>query len=317
MASRTPSSIQRIITPSIFLAFLLNQVTIGLYAQNPPQQRPWIDAWRDATVAIGTPKKTLPKDSTEKETEYFHVLGTGVVFRIPGSPYPWLISAKHVLVNPNLPDPKLIRIRFAWFEDRRIDEYLGVAVPLFGPDGKDLRVVHPTADLAAIPLVISQEDAGRKDSIGVAESDFANEDETYVGASTMILGYPGAIERQFWTKAIARAGIISWLSSKDPKAPILIDGTVTYGHSGGPAFRTPLATDKFGNFVPTRTAFLGIVSQLRYQKMFALVNDEQFPITAPNGQQVMFPSLMAIGVLEPAANVKELLRLVQEYLKSK
>ena len=293
-------------------ALLILNATCGAQPQAPVPV-PWLKSWRDATVALGK-KVTIPSSTGDaKPQEMFLIGGTGVLFRVEGSKVPWLVTAKHVVKvspEPDAPMQKSIRLRFSWFESRSVTDYLGIEIPLEDAKGTALVVLHDSADLACFPLNISVEEAGAKSAPALAGlEDMAKSDEIFAGASTMILGYPSAIEPTFWTRAVLRGGIISWVSPANPDMePILVDSTVTYGHSGGPAFRVPTGLDQFGNFsVGGRPAFLGIVSQLRYQPMLPTIAGKPFPIKGPEGRQVDFNSLMSIGVLEPPGHVRQLL----------
>jgi hypothetical protein len=52
-----------------------------------------------------------------------------------------------------------------------------------------------SVDLAAIPLRISTEDAGRESAPGVVLEQFSSAEDTFEGASVIVLGFPGGSSR--------------------------------------------------------------------------------------------------------------------------
>jgi hypothetical protein len=140
-------------------------------AQQQPQAEKklgWVDAWREATVAIGRIAKadvTGPNGIIIKK-EVFIPVGTGLIAALPNdtSGIPWLMTAKHVFYEPSENwDPDSIQLRFSWFDGKPVDEYLGVTVAL-KKSGQRLWITHPSeeVDLACIQLRLSSKDIGRE-----------------------------------------------------------------------------------------------------------------------------------------------------------
>lgn len=278
----------------------------------------WIDPWRDATVAIGHVHSLPVKrpDGTTTRRKFFIVVGTGVIFSLKGDPTktPWLVTAKHVFLDrAEHWDPSHLHIRFSWFDDKPVDEYLGLRINL-KQKGKRLWLTHPDpeVDLACLPLAITQEQAGRAKAPTVTLGDFATVEEVYEGAPVVVLGYPGAVGPHFWTRAIVRQGIISWVSPTKPRSGVfLIDSNVFPGNSGGPVFKLPAGTDRHGHFAAGgKVAFLGIVTQARIQKLPLTVGGKELEIQLQGRKKPetpFVPSFVGLGVIEPALRVKQLL----------
>lgn len=276
----------------------------------------WIDSWREATVALGRIEKVklLDPDGKEVEKQLFVVVGTGVIFGLPGekSGTPWLVTAKHVFVNPSEKwDPDALQLRFAWFEQRAIDEYLGIQLKL-KEAGKPLWIADkdPNVDLAAIPLTIHKSEAGRETVFAISTDNFVAPGDIYEGARVSVFGYPGAVGPAFWTRALLRSGAIAWVHpSKPAEEPLLIDAMIYPGNSGGPVFREPTGMTRDGNFqIGGGLAFLGIVSQGRKQPMPLTAGGQKIEIPGPKGPTTLVSeSWMGIGVVEPASRVLRLL----------
>ncbi len=301
-----------------------------LIAQLPAggQQAPraWTDIVRDATVAIGVTRTAKVTDARGQsvEKQIFAPIGTGALFGLPssGSKIPWLVTAKHVFVDPDSKwDPDVVRIRFAWFDKQSVEEYLGVEISL-KVNGKRLWIPHPdpSVDLAAIPVSLSTEAAGRDSVDIIPGGNFAAADDLFEGAPVLVFGYPGAVGQSFWTRALVRSGVIAWVDPKSPtEAPLLIDALVFPGNSGGPVFRVPTGADKYGNFnVGGRPAFLGIVSQGRRQTTPVSAGGKQIEMQGPQGAvSVVAEEWIGVGVIEPAARVMQLLNAAQAALQKK
>ena len=285
-------------------------------AQGEGKLASWIDYWRNATVAIGRIQEAEVKQSDGKilKKKIFVIVGTGVILGFPedASKTPWLVTAKHVFFDPSKKwEPDNLQIRFSWFDERAVDEYLGIRIDL-KKDGKKLWVAHPTnnVDLACVPLVVSKEEAGRDEAPGVPIENFATAVDIFEGAPVIVLGYPGAVGPSFWSRAIARQGIISWVSPNKPELNLLlIDSNVFPGNSGGPVFKLPTGTDRHGNFVVGgKVAFLGIISEGRTQELPLTAGGKEIQIQGEKGPQTLLSAnFIGIGVVEPAARVKELL----------
>ena len=286
-------------------------------AGEAPPQPTWLQYWREATVALGTVKKAkivLP-DEKVSERDVFGIVGTGVIFGLSEdeSKTPWLVTAKHVFCDPTIGwEPEVIQLRFAWFEDRPVEGYLGIPIRL-KDKGKRLWTPHPTAsvDLAAIPLRIAKDVAGRESVPFVPLGNFASADDIYEGAPVIVLGYPGAVGPTFWTRAVVRSGIIAWVNPKNPAGEqLVIDSMIFPGNSGGPAFKIPTGIDRHGNFaIGGRVAFLGIVSQGRKQVMPLVAEGKQIEIQGSQGPiSVVTEQWIGVGILEPPVRVAELLK---------
>jgi len=284
--------------------------------QAPPQPT-WLDPWREATVALGVVKKAKIKspDGKESEREIFAVIGTGVIFGSPEeqSRTPLLVTAKHVFFDPKEGwDPELIRLRFAWFEDRPVEDYLGIPIRL-KEKGRHLWTPHPnpSVDLATIPLLITRDVAGRDSVSPVPVTHFVGAADIYEGAHVIVLGYPGAIGPAFWTRALVRSGVIAWVNPKNPAGEqIIIDSLVFPGNSGGPVFRLPTGVNRAGGYsIGTGVAFLGIVSQGRKQEMPLVAEGSRIEIQGPQGPvSVVSQQWIGVGIIEPAERVLELLK---------
>jgi len=301
---------------AVVFAILLSW-SVDLEAQVPSPEPTWLDYWRQATVALGIVKRAMvgPKGK-EIEKNVFAVIGTGVLFGVEGKP-PILVSAKHVIYEPgNRWTPKNIQLRFAWFEDRPVEDYLGVEVAL-EHKGNRLWMAHPTADLMAMPLIVNSKDAGRDTVPYVPVANFASSRDLYEGAAVMVLGYPGAVGSTFWTRALVRGGIVAWINSKNPMGEqFVVDSLLFPGNSGGPVFKVPSGVGRRGNIVAgDKVSFLGIVSQGRKLQMPLVATERKIEISEPTGPiSLVAEQWIGVGVVEPAERVRELLDAVMKAL---
>ncbi len=288
---------------------LISAVASG---QNTTQPA-WLDYWREATVAVGVVKKAkIVSQGKQSVRDIFAVVGTGVIVGAHGQ-LPLLVTAKHVLYEPKHNwDPETIRIRFAWFDDRPVEDYLGVEIAL-KKDGKHVWIGHPTADVAVISLAVNTQEAGRESVKHVPVDYFASSDDVYEGAPIVVLGYPGAIGDGFWTRGVVRGGIVAWVSPNNSAGdPLLVDALLFPGNSGGPVFRVPTATDRHGTVpVGSRGAFVGIVSRGPIWAMPLSAGDRKIAIEGAAGRTaVLAAERVGVGVIEPAARVRELINSV-------
>lgn len=297
----------------ILLVFLLVAGT-SVTAEDQPKKS-WIEAVKDATVAIGTLRTARVKTPKgEEEKRIFAVVGTGVVMIAPGQKegLPWLVTARHVFYDPAKNwDPDFVQIRFNWFDQKPVDEYLGITIKL-KQNNKHLWLPHRDAsvDLVALPLVISIKDAGRPSVDPIPIQTYATATDLYEGASILAFGYPGAVGPAYWTRAVLRTGIIAWISPEKPlSTTFLIDSLVFPGNSGGPVFKVPTGVDQYGNLnVGGKIAFLGIISQGRKEANPLYAGDKAIEMQGPKGTvAVVSEQWVGIGVVEPAERVKELL----------
>jgi hypothetical protein len=283
----------------------------------------WIDPWRNATVAIGMLHHPKGKQKGRKASgkPIFVVTGTGIIFGLNDDPTstPWLVTAKHVFLDPSEEwEPETLQVRFPWFDERPVGEYLGIRVELM-KNGKKRWLSHPDehVDLACLPLTVTKEDTGRNNVHRVGLGDLATEDEIYEGAPVVVLGYPGAVGPSFWTRAIVRQGIVSWVSPSQPESSVfLIDSNIFPGNSGGPVFRIPAGPDRRGHFMAGgKVTFLGIVSQARVQMLPLTAGGKELEVQLKGKKKpesLFVPSFIGIGIIEPALHVRELLSTAAE-----
>ncbi len=210
-----------------FTILLFLVVSVPLIADEPSKQ-PWLKYWREATVALGRVveiRNVLP-DGTVSQRESFTVVGTGVLLTLPEdeSKTPWLVTAKHVFFDPEKNwDPEVIHLRFAWFDNKPLDEYFGIEIRL-KENNERLWFEHPTntVDLATIPLRIKSTVAEREAVPSVPLDNFVTTEDVYEGASVFILGYPTAVGPQFLTRSLLRSGVIAWTSPENPAQELII-----------------------------------------------------------------------------------------------
>jgi S1-C subfamily serine protease len=296
--------------PPIAVVLLL-LLARALFAGEPTNPL-WLRGWLDATVAVG---RILPaQDETGMVVGHaFGVVGSGVIFADGTSERPWLVTCRHVFFEPGKNwDPPSVQVRFSWFEDRSVLDYLGVSIPLKDKSGKKLWFDLPdkSVDLAAIPIEISKQDAGRDHPIAVHYSDFADADEIYPSAPVLVLGYPGAAGPLYWNKPLLSSGVISWIDSKSPKdAPLVIDAMVSPGNSGGPVFESPSGIGIGGGFIAGRKiGFLGLACAALTASMPLLVDNKPVTVTTPKGTLgATTQEFVGLGVVQPAARVRALL----------
>jgi hypothetical protein len=269
---------------------MLNRFIILLILINPliimgqENKETWLDVWREATVSIGiadTANIEQPDGKMVKK-KIFIVVGTGVLFYSPWDKTltPFLVTAKHIFLEPSSAwEPESLKIRFSWFDDKPVDKYFGITLKL-KEKGKRIWFPHPndSVDIACIPLIISPKEAGREKATVMPFGNFVSPEEIYDGAQIQVLGYPSAVGPNYWNKAILRQGIISWSSPTNPEFnEILIDCNIFPGNSGGPVFKVPTGTDRYGNFIAGgKASFLGIVSQMQFAKFPVIVNGEKY-----------------------------------------
>ena len=257
----------------------------------------WLDHWRESTVAIGVAAR-------EGGKQRFSAVATGVIVgSVPGQKRPWLVTAKHVFYNPAENwEPSYVLVRFSWFENRPVDEYLGVMVPL-KENGRPVWVAHPDpdVDLAYVPLSVTPQEAGRSALQAIVLSQFAGPAETYEAAPVLVLGYPAAVGADVQVRALVRQGLVAGVAPDKPAAkPFLIDANIFPGNSGGPVLYLPTGIDPAGRLLPGGSVkFLGLVSQTRTQSTLIATSKSQPSQTVPL-------NFLGIGVIEPAQRVREL-----------
>lgn len=305
---------------------------IAVSAEEPPLVD-WLSGPRLATVALGTIKKVkvinsdgtelLNPDGTSAEKEIFAIVGTGIIAGFPNDSLktPYLVTAKHVLFDPDKKwDPAVIQVRFSWFDSKPVHEYFGVPVSLKDASRR-LWTAHPdpNVDLAAIPIRISTKVVGRESLEIVPLQNFATKEDLYESAPILVLGYPGAVGPSYWSRALARSGIIAWVHPTKPaQEPLLVDAMIFPGNSGGPAFKLPTGTDRHGNFsIGGAIKFLGIITQGRLESVPLLAEGKSIEIPGPSGpMKVVSQDWIGIGVVEPASRVQEVLEAARSGVTS-
>lgn len=311
------------------LCFTISILIFGVVA-NVPAQQDWLQGWRDATVAIGivdtgkaiskqTGKYILKPNGDTLRVPYFKVVGTAVLFASPDTSIkiPLLVTAKHVFDDPKKNwHPSSVRLRFSWFSEKSVNEYLGIEFRLKDQPGRPLWRAHQdqNVDLAVIPLIISVQEAGRPSVDPVRVEYLADTTDAFEGASVLVFGYPGAVGPDYWTKPIVRHGIIGHVDqARFGKTPLLIDAMIFPGNSGGPVFTVPTGMRRDGSFaIGGKSAFLDIVSSVARQLVD--VEKTSFSLESAKGDLTNshFRSFnyMGLGVIEPGQRVQELLKLV-------
>ena len=230
---------------------------------------------------------------------------------------PLLVTAKHVFYDPKKKwHPSSVQLRFSWFAEKSVSEYPGIELRLRDQDGKPLWRAHPieTVDLAVLPLLVSTQDAGRLSVAPVRVQNFADTTDAFEGASVLVLGYPGAVGPDYWTKPIVRHGIISHIDQpRFGKTPLLVDAMIFPGNSGGPVFTVPTGMRRDGSFaVGGRSAFLGVVSSVARQLVEVEKTMFSLEDVKADSSDTHFKSFdyMGLGVIEPAQRVQELLNWI-------
>jgi len=318
-------------TAKILKVFI--QILIVLFVfQSKLVSQDWLQGWRNATIAFGvidtakaidqnTGKYIITSKGDTSRIPYFKVIGTGIICASPDTNIriPLLLTAKHVFNDPKKKwNPSSLRIRFSWFSNKSVGEYLGIPINLKDVKGKNLWIPHPNAlvDLAVLPLAISIQDAGRNSIAPVTIQDFANENDAFEGAPVLLLGYPGAVGANYWTKPIIRHGVIAHVDeARFGKTPFLIDAMIFPGNSGGPVFLIPSGMSKDGSFaIGGQSKFLGVVSSAARQIVQVEKSAFQFESSSTDSAQSHFKSFdyMGIGIIEPAGRVKELLEFISK-----
>jgi hypothetical protein len=304
------------------LVILLSIISINLKSQETQElilreyfndlQEKVVSLGQDRIVDIEINNKTIKK-------KIFWVIGTGTIFyiKLDTIVLPCLVTAKHVFYDPqNNWYPDSLNIRFSWYDDKPVDEYFGIKIPL-RKDNINFWFAHPDSnvDLVCIPLTEYKGLTLKRNINVLPYSMFAKKDDYYAGRKVWVFGYPGAVGTEFWNKAILREGIISWINSKEPdKSHFLIDCDVFPGNSGGPVFLIPRFQYE------GKLAFLGIVSQRRFE--YKPITDSKDKIQLQIlGAKMQSKESISIGVIEPASRVEELLKeyenLYNEFLKNK
>jgi hypothetical protein len=303
----------------IILLFLLN---FNL-AFNQDKEDNWLNGWQRPVVALGS-KFTTNVNYNGKiiRKDIFNLVGTGVVFYVKYDTItlPCLITAKHVFYNSQENwKPNNLFIRFSWFDDLSIFDYLGTEI-LLNKNNKPTWFAHPdsTVDLAGLIFNPSDKDLRNEELSQLGYRLFADSSDYFTGNKVYVFGYPGAVGTEYWTKPLLREGIISWTNSKSPhKSQFLIDCDIFPGNSGGPVFSIPIGINRKGEIMlGGKITFIGIVSQRRLNVNTVKDSNGMEILLDNKGNKLMSFESIGIGVIEPATRVNELLHYIENKIKN-
>ena len=188
---------------------------------------------------------------------------------IPGGYKVGIATARHVFDEPSLSwRPHDLHVRFAAEERQTFSEDIGYPIALLNPDGSSSWLAIEGNDVAVIGLT---NDFGKllppgllTDAIG--DQDFATGDDLFEGEAVLIFGFPGSTQvlmgPNVLVRAVTRSGVVAWTNPQSPLDNVfMLDANILPGNSGGPVFKVPTATDKYGNFnIGGKAAFLGIAT---------------------------------------------------------
>ncbi len=273
----------------------------------PAQTSDMLEHWRRATVALGQ-----VYDLGGKKT--FVTNGSAVIVAVDAQ-HACLLTAKHMFFNPPEYLPTQISMRLPQ-EGPRLEDDLGVVIPLMLNGQARWKTTSQESDLAVIPLPDLRQ---YKNLHAVGLQDFGAADDIFQSAAVIVLGYPGILGEHYQTTPIARSGMIAWTDPDDPeRRPFLVDANIFGGNSGGPVFRLRNGFDKHGNLnLGGGISFIGIVSQDAKEFSDVVVVDDAThlkkynppnPVTQkPDTVLAEVKNIGGIGVVEPVAIVRELL----------
>ncbi len=259
---------------------------------------------RRATVAVGRVTEVNGKKT-------FTTIGSAVIVATDAT-HGCLLTAKHVFYQPAIgyvPDQLWIRVA----KDQPSQDDFGVPLPLV-VNGKALwRAADDGSDLA-VALLPDLSKYPNLHAIGL--QDFGTNDDTYQGASVIILGYPALLGETYLSTPIARSGIVAWMDPGGPDKPFLVDANVFEGNSGGPVFHSRSGMTRFGGMnLGGGIVFIGIVSQDAKEYAQVIGSGPQGPFIGTNpdpGSGKPSPlfaevrNIGGIGVIEPASKAKKL-----------
>jgi len=299
----------------LILCVFLNS---NAYSQITYPEKSWIELLQKFTISLGdTQTDTIVEKGVKRAVPYYNILGTGVPFYVKYNDrvIPVIVTAKHVLKNNANKFLDSIRVRLSSRDDESVYEYLGVQIPLkFEKEVTYFEHPDSTIDLACFPILTQSHDL---DSIVLVTYKYFPDDyQIFEGADIYVLGYPGSVGKTYWTRALLRKAIISWVPKKMDNKKFLIDCNVFPGNSGGPVFTKrpdfPVMADT--SDYDKIYKFIGIVIERRfnYNKVQSLNNGRLNPIKDANGFNVYSAESIGVGVVEPAKNVLSLLRLFEQ-----
>jgi hypothetical protein len=310
------------ICATVFLVFVCQ---LSLKAQQsttpgPPAQQAapvaWLDHYRISTISVGR-----ISTHTNTQRQFFEVIGTALFVAVDQHAG-YIVTAKHVFYEPEKNwHPTEVRLRFAWQEDKSLFDETGVTLTLRDADGKDLwKALDDGSDLAAI---VPPADIKNSSPHAIWVTDFATDADLFMGASVVVLGYPGVVGNEYLVRPILRQGIVAWTNPIDPMKQIfMVDANVYPGNSGSPVFKIPIGPTKGGGLsMGGQIASLGILSKVPFQDDPVLVDGQPLILTPPVGQlpanhpvRVQVVGVGGIGIIEPASKV---LTLVQSFQTNK
>lgn len=294
--------------------FLLLSICTSLYSQKKEDRGYfWYESIQRSTVSLGI--KSILIDSTKakiRKFDYYKTLGTGAIFYVKkhGEVLQCIITAKHVLKDINGKYYDSIKFRTSNYDEVSVFDNLGYNLSL-SSNGKKTWFELPDSsiDLACIPLEVKGP-INRFDTIlTISYSYFPAELDYYEGEEIIAFGYPAAVGSNYWTRSILRQGIVAWLPKYDiEKKKFLIDCDVYPGNSGGPVFNNPERALLYLDDNPDKyIKFLGIVTERRFDR-------NKIKTTNPSDDSLYSFESIGIGVVEPAKNVLNLLRLTEKAL---
>ncbi|HSZ33905.1 MAG TPA: serine protease [Puia sp.] len=319
---------------SIFSLIAFSCLFNTAHSQNP-NNKGWIQRWQEMTISIGNIRHdTVLRDGKKVVFPYYNILGTGVIFYVHNCPYNIIVTAKHVLQDEKGNFLDSVRIRFSWEDGNSVYSFFGHNIRLKFQD-KNIIYTHPTNDfdLACFPMLVKDSGVNSRPMKVVAYQNFADKESYAEGSGVYVLGYPGSVGKTYWTRALIRKGIISWIPEDNiGEKKFLIDANVYPGNSGGPVI-TEIPTIQFRDTTDSDILkdyrFLGIVIERRFDlnKLTTSKNESVFDssgivITGKNKHTsnsadnfLYSKESMGIAVVEPAENVLSLLNSLDEDLK--
>jgi V8-like Glu-specific endopeptidase len=303
------------------------------YSQNP-NNRDWIQRWQQMTISIGNIRyDTVVRDGKKNVFPYYNILGTGIICYVSNSPFNIIVTAKHVLQDERGKFLDSVRIRFSWEDGSSVYSFFGHMIHLNTKKG-NIIYTHPAKDfdLACFPMLLKDSISGIQAMKVVNYQSFADKENYQEGAGVYVLGYPGSVGKTYWTRALIRKGIISWIPKDNiGEKKFLIDASVYPGNSGGPViteipmiqFRDTTDSDILKDY-----RFLGIVIERRFDfnkittsKNKSVYDSSGIVITSKNKQVtnsaddfLYSRESMGIAVVEPAENVLALLKSLDDTL---
>lgn len=310
----------KIMRKTLFLILLLS--TTAAFSQESSVD--WIKVWQRVTFSIGNVKyDTSMVGGERKLTPYYNILGSGIFCYVSDSVPVICVTAKHVLQGENGKFLDSFQVRFSWEDDRSVYAFLGHKVVLKqSGDKKNIIFTHPekTFDLACFPFTSIDREIGKNIRI-LSYGNFATSEDYREGLNIFTLGYPGSVGKNYWTRALVRKGIISWVPQKDISTQkFLIDADVYPGNSGGPVIsEVPLILS--GD--TTKSA------EIKYRKFYGLLIERRFGLNkllfaknhstdsinkfSSTAQDLLLSrESIRVGVVEPAENIRSLLEALQK-----